>query len=80
MTKSQFKEHAIQQLRNEMFADIKTINRYMTGVYLDTLSTEAIIGLTHPIYRSDWQDKFDEINEFNNEQNFRRRIETRKEK
>ena len=69
MTKSQFKEHAIQQLRNEMFADIKTINRYMTGVYLDTLSTEAIIGLTHPIYRSDWQDKFDEINEFNHEQN-----------
>lgn len=62
MAKKKSKAHQIQELRNQMYTAIKSYNSLMTDSYLNGLSTKAVISQTHPIYRDEWQVKFDKIN------------------
>ena len=52
---------AEQILRNEMYREIHSHNKYLTEEYLNGLSTQAVIRNTHPLYRGKWQFKFDTL-------------------
>ena len=51
-----------QIIRNEIYKEILSQNRYLTESYLNLLSTKAVIGLTHPLYRDSWRGIIDRVN------------------
>jgi hypothetical protein len=55
------KKQQIKELRNEMYAHIIGLNKFSTVEFLNGLSDKALIGRTHPLYREEWQSKFNNL-------------------
>lgn len=56
------KKEQEKALRLEMYRSAMSMNKVLTEDYMDNLSTKAVIGLTNPLYRDQWQRKLDIIN------------------
>ena len=51
----------IELLRKQMYTSIMALNTNLDEEFLKTQSSRILISLTHPLYRDDWQRKYDNL-------------------
>lgn len=54
-------DDSVKKLRSDMIADAKSVNNCLTDEWLQKRPIDEVYGLTHPIYRHDYDARAREI-------------------